>query len=71
MAVAKDVVKQRRKSSRRKKDVIPFFKSVSIYFNRAANHLLQEYPAGLLKQIRECNAVYSFHFSPIHHPIAP
>ncbi len=62
MAIAKQVVPQRRTSTRRKKDVIPFFKSVSIYFNRAANHLLPHYPAGLLQQIRECNAVYSFHF---------
>lgn len=61
MTIPKEMPKPKLQKAR-KKQVIPFFRSVSEYFNRAARHLLQRYPAGLLQQIRECNAVYSFHF---------
>ncbi len=41
--------------------VVPsFYQSVSDYFDKAARHL--DLPAGLLQQIKVCNAVYQINF---------
>jgi glutamate dehydrogenase (NAD(P)+) len=41
-------------------ETIPFFRQVNLYFDRAAR--LLDLPAGLLEQVKSCNAVYHVSF---------